>query len=370
MSPAHGPVGVGIIGAGVISNQYLDNLVQFPDVTVLFIADLDLARAAAQAEKYGVPASGTVDELLAQDDIEIVINLTIPAVHVEVGLRILDAGKHIWSEKPFSLDRESGRRLLDAAAAKGLRVATAPDTVLGAGQQTALRVIAEGRIGTPLTALTQMQTPGPESWHPSPEFLFDVGGGPLFDMGPYYLTTLVNVFGPVRRVTAVSNTATATRVIGSGPKAGTEFPVNVPTHISAILEFDDHASAVVVLSFQSHLTRMGVVEISGTEGSIAFPDPNMFDGESSVWERGDEDPTDIAPVGSIFGRGTGVVEMARAIRAGVPERASAELAFHIVDVMVSITEAAENRRPVVIESSARRTDPLPAHWDPSEPTLR
>ncbi|MFD1715743.1 Gfo/Idh/MocA family protein [Amnibacterium flavum] len=369
MSASTGPVGVGIIGAGVISSQYLDNLTQFPDVKVLFIADLDLARAAAQAEKYGVPASGTVDELLATGDIEIVVNLTIPAVHVEVGLRILDAGKHIWSEKPFSLDRESGRRLLDAATAKGLRVATAPDTVLGAGQQTALRAIADGRIGRPLTALTQMQGPGPESWHPSPEFLFDLGAGPLFDMGPYYLTSLVNVFGPARRVTAVSNTATPTRVIGSGPKAGTEFPVNVPTHVSAIIEFDDDASAVVVLSFQSHLPRTGVVEVSGSDGSIAFPDPNEFDGDSHLWERGDEEPSAIAPVGSVFGRGTGIVELARAIRAGVPERASAELAFHVVDIMTSIAESAATRQAVPVETTAVRPEPLPADWDPSAATL-
>ncbi|BDI21777.1 Gfo/Idh/MocA family protein [Herbiconiux sp. L3-i23] len=364
-----GRVGVGVIGAGVISSAYLDNLTRFPDVEVLFIADLDLDRAAAQAEKYGIAGSGSVDELLAVDDIEIVVNLTIPAVHVEVGLRILEAGKHVWSEKPFSLDRESGRELLAAAEAKGLRVATAPDTVLGAGQQTALRTIADGRVGRVLTAFAQMQGPGPESWHPSPEFLFDIGAGPLFDMGPYYLTTLVNVFGPARRVTAVSNTATTTRIIGSGPKAGTEFPVNVPTHISAIIEFDDDASAVIVLSFQSHLPRAGVVEISGADGSIAFPDPNMFDGESKLWERGAEDPVEIEPVGSTFGRGTGVVELARAIRAGVPERASAELAFHVVDIMTSITESAATRQAVAVTSTVARPEPLPEGWDPSEATL-
>ena len=364
-----GPVGVGVIGAGVISNQYLENLSRFPDLQVRFIADLDLDRAAEQAGKFDIEGSGSADELLARDDIEIVVNLTIPRVHVEVGMRILDAGKHVWSEKPFSLDRESGRDLLAAAEAKGLRVATAPDTVLGAGVQTALRAISDGRIGGPLTAFAQMQGPGPESWHPNPEFLFDVGGGPLFDMGPYYLTSLVNVFGAARRVTAVTNTSTATRVIGAGPRAGTEFPVNVPTHVSAMIEFDGGASAVIVLSFQSHLPRVGVVEVSGSEGSIAFPDPNRFDGSSMLWTRGASDPVELEPVGAAYGRGTGVVELARAIRAGVPERASGELAFHVVEIMTRITESAEKGLPVAVESSPTRPEPLPADWDPTTRTL-
>ncbi|MET0590239.1 MAG: Gfo/Idh/MocA family oxidoreductase [Naasia sp.] len=364
-----GPVGVGIIGAGTISGQYLDNLTQFADVEVRFIADLDLERAAAQAEKYGVASSGTVEQLLADDSIEIVINLTIPAVHVEVGLQILEAGKHVFSEKPFALDLESGRRLLDTAAEKGLRVACAPDTVLGAGQQTALRTIADGRIGRVLTAIAQFQGPGPEGWHPSPEFYFDIGGGPVLDMGPYYLTSLVNLFGPARRVSAVSSTSTSSRVVGSGPKAGKEFPVKVRTHVSALIEFDDDASAVVILSFQSQQLKMGVLEVSGTDGTIALPDPNMFDGVSQLWEPGSDAPVEIEPAGSFYGRGTGVVELARAIRAGVPERASGELAFHVVDIMTAMDRAAETGQPVELTSSVERPQPLAADWDPAERTL-
>jgi predicted dehydrogenase len=191
-----GPVGVGVIGAGVISGEYLRNLTAFPDLAVRFVADLDTDRAKAQAEAFGVPASGTVAELLAREDIEIVVNLTIPAVHVEVGLEILRAGKHVWSEKPVAMDRESGLLLLEEARRRGLRVACAPDTVLGSGLQTGLRAIAEGQIGEPLTALAVMQASGPESWHPSPEFLFDTGGGPLFDIGSYYPTALALGCGP------------------------------------------------------------------------------------------------------------------------------------------------------------------------------
>ncbi|MFD7026269.1 Gfo/Idh/MocA family protein, partial [Promicromonospora sukumoe] len=190
---ARGAAGVGIVGAGNISTQYLENLTRFADVEVRFVADLDLTRAAERAQEYGVPASGGVDELLARDDIDVVVNLTVPAVHAEVGHRILAAGKHVWSEKPLALDAEAASVLLADAQARGLRVACAPDTVLGAGIQTALRAIARGDIGDPLTATTMFHVPGPESWHPSPDFLFALGGGPLFDMGPYYVTTLVHV---------------------------------------------------------------------------------------------------------------------------------------------------------------------------------
>ncbi|HWO63713.1 MAG TPA: Gfo/Idh/MocA family oxidoreductase, partial [Umezawaea sp.] len=198
------PVGVGVIGAGVISDAYLKNLTSFPDVRVLAVADLDVARAAERAELHGVPRSGGVAAVLGDPDVEIVVNLTIPAAHVEVGLAVLDAGKHVWTEKPLALDRESARKLLDRAQEKGLRVASAPDTVLGAGLQTARRAVDAGRIGEPRTALAIFQTPGPESWHPAPEFLFQAGGGPLLDMGPYYLTTLVQLFGAIRRVTATA----------------------------------------------------------------------------------------------------------------------------------------------------------------------
>ncbi|MFC0682831.1 Gfo/Idh/MocA family protein [Lysobacter korlensis] len=362
------PVGVGVIGAGVISKQYLENLTEFPDLAVRFIADLDVERARAQADAFGVAESGTVAELLARDDIEIVVNLTIPAAHVEVGLQILAAGKHVWSEKPIALDRQSGRRLLDEAARVGLRVACAPDTVLGAGIQTGLRRIAAGDIGTPLTALAIMHGPGPESWHPNPEFLFDVGGGPLFDMGPYYLTTLVHVFGPVRRVSATSSTSRATRVIGSGPRAGTEFPVNVPTAHSALIEFESGASAVALFSFESHLARAGVVEVTGVTGTLGFPDPNHFVGDSRLWRNGGE-PTEVEAVGSTFGRGSGVLDLARAIRSGTPERAPGELAFHVLDIMASIAEAATTGSPVELASTAPKPEPLPEDWDPSSPTF-
>ena len=362
-----GPVGVGIIGAGNISTQYLDNLTTFPDVAVLFIADLDAARAQEQAEKYGVPGFGSTEELLAHPDIEIVVNLTIPAVHVAVAMQALAAGKNVWTEKPIALDRESGALLLAEAQRLGLRVATAPDTFLGAGLQTGRRMIADGRIGQPLTALALFQVPGPESWHPNPDFLYAAGAGPLFDMGPYYLTTLVQNLGPVTRVAATASTSRASRVIGSGPRAGETFAVGVPTHISALLEFEGGASAQAVFSFQSHLKRAGFVEIAGTEGTLVFPDPNMFDGELVLWGDGDEPETIVTT--SETGRGTGVVDLARAIRADAPERASGELAFHVLDIMVSIVEATESGSFVDVASTVDVQPPLPDGWDPRAVTL-
>jgi len=362
-----GPVGVGLIGAGNISSQYLDNLANFPDVNVLFIADIDVERAAAQAAIYGVPGSGTVEELLADQRIEIVINLTIPAAHVEVALRALAAGKNVWTEKPIALDRESGAALLADAASRGLRVATAPDTFLGQALQTSKRLIEDGRIGTPLTALVLFQAGGPESWHPNPDFLFAEGAGPLFDMGPYYLTALVQNLGPVKRVAASASKSRETRVIATGPRAGQEFAVEVPTHLGALLEFESGASAQCTFSFQSTVRRT-VLEIAGTHGTLQFADPNNFEGDIVLSEEGQLAPETITTV-SIGGRGTGVVELARAIRADVAERASGQQAFHVLDVMASISEASASGEFVDVRSTVAAASALPEGWDPREQTL-
>jgi predicted dehydrogenase len=364
-----GPVGVGVIGAGVISDAYLTNLTSFPDVRVLAVADLDVDRAAAQALLHGVPRSGGVDAVLDDPEIEIVVNLTIPAAHVEVGIAALDAGKHVWTEKPLALDRESARKLLDRAQEKGLRVASAPDTVLGAGLQTARRAIDAGRIGEPRTAVAIFQTPGPERWHPAPEFLFQQGGGPLLDMGPYYLTVLVQVFGAIRRVTATANRARDTRVIGSGPRAGTEFAVTVPTSVTALVEFDRGGSAQLVLSFDSALQRTGFVEVTGTRGTAVLPDPNRFDGSTTLHLPNRSEPETLTAQGHDAERGTGVLELARAIRSGATERASGALAHHVLDAMLAIDESAALGRTVDVSSTVDTPPALPEDWDPRAATL-
>jgi predicted dehydrogenase len=286
-----------------------------------------------------------------------------------VATAALKAGKHVWIEKPFALDRGSGRDLLKAADAAGLRLGCAPDTFLGAGLQMARRMIDRGDIGTPLTAMTVFQSPGPESWHPNPAFLFQPGAGPLFDMGPYYLTTLVQTFGSVRRVAALGSRAKEVRVVASGPRAGEEFAVEVPTHVSAMAEFDSGQSSHSVFSFESPRSQEGVIEISGTEGTISLPDPNYFDGDVRIWRSGDQDWTVVPATGAANGRGMGVLDMARAIRAGVRHRATGDLAYHVLDTMVSISESIGSAAFVDVESSAPVSPALPQGWDPTASTL-
>ncbi|MFJ6675504.1 Gfo/Idh/MocA family protein [Actinosynnema sp. NPDC091369] len=360
--------GVGVVGTGVISEEYLRNLTSFPDVRVLAVADLDPARAAAQAARHGVPRSSTVDELLADPDIGIVVNLTVPAAHVAVSTAAVEAGKHVWVEKPLGLDLRAARALLDLAARRGVRVACAPDTLLGAGWQTARRAVDAGRIGEPRTALALFQSPGPESWHPAPEFLFQAGGGPLLDMGPYYLTGLVHLLGPIRRVTATGGRARDTRVIGSGPRAGAEFAVTVPTTVTALVEFERGGAAQAVFSFDSALTRTGFVEVGGTLGTAVLPDPNRFDGTTELHLP--DGVHALAPQGHSASRGTGVLELARAIRAGEPERASGELAYHVLDAMLAMEESIAAGRSVDVGSTVEPPPALPPDWDPLSPAAR
>ncbi|MFJ6279242.1 Gfo/Idh/MocA family protein [Arthrobacter subterraneus] len=364
-----GPVGVGIIGAGVISKEYLTNLTAFPDIQVHIVADLFPEAAQARAEEFGIPAFGPVEDALQHPGVEIIVNLTTPAAHVPVALSAVAAGKHVWSEKPFSLDRESGQTLLKAASDAGVRLGCAPDTFLGAGLQTGLRMMQRGDIGVPLTALTLMQSPGPEAWHPNPAFLFQEGAGPLFDMGPYYLTTLVQAFGAVQTVAALGSRSRETRIIGSGPRAGEEFAVTVPTHVSALAQFEGGASSMSTFSFDSPLPRHGFVEITGSEATIAFPDPNRFDGDIRLHRHGAEDWETLPSVGSTYGRGTGVLDLARSIRAGIPHRAQGETAFHVLDTMASITESVETGTFIEVGSSAVAAEPLPEDWDPTARTL-
>ena len=360
-------MGVGLIGAGVISDTYLTNLTSFPDLRVLFVADIDTARAAAQATKFDVPRAGTVTELLADPEIELVVNLTVPTAHVDVGLAALESGKHVWAEKPLAMDRQTGRKLLDRARERGLRVASAPDTVLGAGLQTARRAVDAGLIGTPLSALALFQVPGPEIWHPSPEFLYQPGAGPLLDMGPYYLTTLINVFGPISRVTAAGTRFRDRRVIASGPKAGTEFPVDVPTNVTTLLEFERGGSAQAVFSFDSKLVRRGQLEITGSAGTAVLPDPNKFAGSTTLY-LGDE-PQELAAQGHSAERGTGALELARAVRAGVPERASGELAYHVLDALLAAEESITLGHSVEVASTVEIPPALPEDWDPHTATF-
>jgi len=364
----HPKIGVGVVGAGNISDQYLSNLTTFPDFEVLFVADLDEERAASQAKKWGVPASGSFDDLLGNDQIQLVINLTIPAAHVPVSLAALNAGKHVWSEKPMALDRTGAQLLLDAARKNGVKLGIAPDTFLGAGIQTGLHAIRAGSIGEPLTALTIFQTAGPDSWHPDPAFLFAKGAGPLFDMGPYYITTLVQVFGRASRVTATSAKPRESRFVGSGPKKGNSFPVEEPTQINALIEFQSGASAQSIFSFDAAHEVTGFVEISGTEGAITLPDPNNFDG-ASILHLPDQEPRRIESAGNTHGRGLGALNMMQSFFASHVHIASGELGYHVLDILISISESAQRKESVAIHSTYDENVSLETDWDPLLRTL-
>lgn len=360
--------GVGIVGAGNISDEYLRSLATYPDVRVVAIADLDTARARAQAERFGVPAAASVDDLLARDDVEIVVNLTIPAAHAEVALAAIAAGKHVWGEKPLTLDLASAQAVLDAAAEAGVVVANAPDTILGEGIQNSHRLLREGAIGEPRTLLTLMQGPGPDAWHPRPQFLFARGAGPLFDIGPYYVSTMVQLLGPVVSVEAVGQRPRAERVVGSGPDAGTRFPVEVDTHLSVLTRFASGVVGTSVYSFDSPRRRQAF-EITGADGVLEVP-VSGFDGPTLVL-AGDDRVTDwveVAPPGVHRERGVGVLELARAVRAGRPPRASGQLALHALEVMLAIERSAAEGGAVAIASTAPAVEPLPADWDPTADT--
>jgi len=358
------PLGLAVVGCGNISKQYLTNLTQFPDVRVVFCADIDTGRAKAQATAYGIPASGSVEQALEHPGVSLVVNLTTPAAHAQVAAAAIAAGKHVWNEKPLTLDVTTGRQILEQAAAADVRVGCAPDTVLGAGIQSARRLIAEGGIGTPLSALTLLQSMGPEGWHPDPGFLFATGAGPLFDLGPYYLSTLAVIFGPASRVAAVSRQARKTRTIGSGPKQGTEFPVQVPTYTAALAEYEAGQAAQLLFSWDSPLSRQGFIEITGTEATLAIPDPNRFDGDLRIRRPGDGDWTVIPSAGAKAGRGMGVVDMARSIAAGAPHRASGEVALHVLELMAKIDRSGATGQFEPVETTFSTPVPLSLEWDP------
>jgi predicted dehydrogenase len=363
-----GPVGIGLIGAGNISTEYLRNLTAFPDLRVLAVGDLRAEAARARADEYEVPTSGGPDIVLGHPEIELVVDLTIPAAHGDVATAAIDAGKHVWNEKPLALDRVAALGLLERASEAGLRVGCAPDTFLGEGLQAARRLLDDGAIGQPLTAVALMQSPGPDAWHPNPAFLFEEGAGPLFDIGPYYLTALVQLLGPIDRAAAFGGIARSERVVGSGALAGTTFAVRTPSHVSGLVRFAAGPSAQVFFSFDAAAFRFAL-EVTGTDGTLILPDPNTFGGDICIRRPGSQTEELVAATTARTTRGTGVLEMARAIREGRPHRADGALGFHVLDVMTALRRSVDEPALVAIESSVGRAERRPADWDPAAATL-
>jgi predicted dehydrogenase len=366
------PVKTAVIGCGNISSIYLENAAKWDILDLVACADLDLSRAESQAAKFNVPRALPVAEVLADPDIELIINLTIPVAHAQLGLAALRAGKSVYNEKPLALSRADGQLMLREAQARGLRVGNAPDTFLGGGLQTCRQLIDAGEIGTPIAANAFMFIRGPEAWHPDPGFLYQVGAGPLFDMGPYYLTALVSMLGPVRRVTGSARITYPERTIGSGPKQGQQIPVETPTHIAGILDFAGGPVATITTSFDVAVSAgealnlydvgSGLLEIQGTTGTLSMPDPNMFGGPVQVRRLGEAGWREIplSHAHTANSRCLGVADLAYAIRTNRPHRANGDLAFHVLDVMHAILEASSTGRHIELTSTFERPAPLPA----------
>ncbi|CAN5759224.1 Gfo/Idh/MocA family oxidoreductase [soil metagenome] len=360
MVTSNEPVGIGMIGAGYISSISLQTcLAMFDNLRVVGISALEMARARSQAEAHGVEAF-TVDDLIVHADVEIIVNLTIPAAHGDVALAAVEAGKSVYNEKPLTTSREQGQRLLHRAGETGVLVGGAPDTFLGGGLQTVRRLLDEGEIGTPVAASGMMLSSGHEGWHPNPHFYYQPGGGPLFDMGPYYLTALMSLLGPVMRVSGVTTASVSTRTIGSGARRGEVIPVETPTHIITSLEFACGPTASLTTSFDVWETTHSSLVIYGTGGTLRLPDPNTFGGPvellragSAAWES-----VEIVAGHTENCRGIGVSDLARAIRSGEPLRASGEMAYHVVDIMHAALESGEQGRRIAIDSTFDLPDPL------------
>lgn len=357
---------VGIIGTGNISGIYLQNGSKFDAMEVVACADLDVERAKAKGEEHGIKGC-SVDDLLADPDIQMVINLTIPQAHASVCLRALEAGKHVYVEKPFAVTREEGLEVLELARKKGLYAGSAPDTFLGGGIQTSIKLIEDGWIGTPIGATAFMVGGGHESWHPAPEFYYQHGGGPMFDMGPYYLTALVAMLGPITRVTGSARISYPERTITSQPKYGQKVKVEVPTHIAGVMDFASGAIGTLLTSFDvkggSQLPR---IEVYGSQGTLQVPDPNNFGGPIYLSRAGQREWSEI-PLAYGYAenaRGVGAADMAKAILTGRKPRVSGELAYHVLEAMHGFHDASDQGIHYKMKSSCERPAPLPLGLQP------
>ena len=354
--------GVGIIGCGVISAAYLKAARLFPQIEIRALADLDLERAKARSAEFG-PRVLTVSELLADPAIDIVLNLTTPAAHLPVALQAIAAGKHVYGEKPLAVSTEEARRMLDAANGAGVRIGCAPDTFLGGGHQSARHLLDDGAIGRPVAGTAFLMLAGHERWHPDPDFYYArAGGGPMFDMGPYYVTDLVQLLGPVAEVVAFGTVGRAPRMIAKGPRAGSEVPVDCTTHVAGLLRFEQGTIVQIATSFEVWAHKHTPIEIYGTEGSLAVPDPNRFGGEVELCRPGEAWQT--MPITHGYAddnyRILGLVDMAVAIAKGRPHRASGALAYHVLEVMESLVGSSEGRGIVAIASRCERPEPMAA----------
>jgi predicted dehydrogenase len=374
------PLRVGIVGAGNISTIYCENLSKFPSIDLVGIADINPVPAVAQAEKFGIKQF-EVDELIEGNDVDLVLNITIPKAHGEVGLRVLESGKHVYNEKPLAISRDEARAMLKLAEAKGLHVGCAPDTFLGAGHQKVRELIDSGVIGTVVGAQGWMVSRGVESWHPNPDFFYKPGAGPMLDMGPYYLTAMVNLFGSINRVASLTRTTFAEREIKSEPLKGGVIKVETPTHFSSSYEFASGVIGQLTMSFDSHgFSGAPNIVVYGSEGTIVVPDPNSFNGWDhtpssgyiSVRPNSDEGKKYIVQSDLPFktnSRGLGILDIAHAVNEGRSSRASGALSFHVLDAMLASIESSDQGKFIELETKPERPSVIGAAEFPDERIL-
>lgn len=355
------PLRIGVIGCGNISGIYLKNLARFPLARVVACADLVPEKAEQVAAEYGIPTVLRPDDLIRHSDVDLILNLTVPKAHAEVSLAAVQSGKHVYSEKPLAVTRSEAAELLEQARRNGVRIGCAPDTFLGGSHQTCRDIIDEGLIGEPVGAVAFMLCHGHETWHPSPEFYYEVGGGPMLDMGPYYMTALVNLLGPIRTVTGEVRITFPERVITSQPKAGKVIRVETPTHITGIVRFESEAIASITTSFDVWHTVLPRIEIWGTEGSLLVPDPNGFGGQVLIRGKGQSQWEEVTVRRGFTSnsRGLGVADMTAGILSDRPHRASGDLALHVLDAMEGFSDAAVAQRHHMLTCPAVRPESLP-----------
>ncbi|GAB7044211.1 MULTISPECIES: Gfo/Idh/MocA family protein [Catenuloplanes] len=353
------PHGIGIVGTGYISGAYLDTLAGHPAARITAVADLDADRAAAVAAELPGARALTVDALLDSPDVDTVLNLTIPAAHAEIALRAVTAGKRVYGEKPLAATFEEAADVVAAATRRGVALGCAPDTVLGTGTQTARAAIDAGTIGRPLSALAVMVTPGHERWHPNPDFYYAPGGGPLLDMGPYYLSALVHLLGPIRAVTGAGARLRGERTIGSGTRAGERIPVGVDTHVTGVLEHAGGALSTIITSFDGVRTGAPPIEVHGEAGTLAVPDPNTFGGDVRLFPLDGDAWRPLPPSAGYAdsGRGIGLLDMLTT--ASAEPRAGGTLALHVLEAMTALLRSAADGRRIPLATTTDRPSPVP-----------
>lgn len=357
-------VRVGVVGCGAISGAYFKHAKDFPILDIVACADLNRQAAQKRADEFGIGRVLGVDELIKDEAVELVLNLTVPKAHVPIALAAIKAGKHTYSEKPLGVNRTQAKKVMDAAKKRRVKVGCAPDTVLGDGIQTARKAIDDGVIGRPVAFTAFLLCPGHERWHPNPQFYYEVGGGPMFDMGPYYLTALLNLLGPVRKISGMARIAISDRTILSEPKKGTKIRVETPDHICGTMEFKNGAIGLIGMSFAvkfpTHDSQFPIT-IYGTEGALKVPDPNGFDGKVCVRTDADKDWREIPPAFTLgYGRAVGLADMAQAIRSKRKFRCSGRQALAVVDLMQGFLDSARSQKVYKPTVPYERPAPMPA----------